>query len=91
MVLQAIVSQQLVPGVNGSQEAAFEILKANAAIRTMVREGKIHQIESIMHASAKEGMKTMDTSLAELYKAGKIEQDVAVSFSNNPESIKRLL
>ncbi len=91
MVLQAIVSQQLVPGVEGKQIPAFEILKANSAIRTLIREGKGHQIGSTMQASAKEEMRTMDMSLSELYKAGKIDAATAVDYANEPEMMKRHL
>jgi twitching motility protein PilT len=91
MVLQAIVSQQLVPGVDGKQLPAFEILKANNAIRTLIREGKGHQIGSAMQSSAKQEMKTMDMSLIELYRAGKIGEDVALDYASEPDTMRRLL
>ncbi|MCR5823770.1 MAG: PilT/PilU family type 4a pilus ATPase [Lachnospiraceae bacterium] len=91
MVLQAIVSQQLVPGVEGRQLPAFEILKANNAIRTLIREGKGHQIGSAMQASAKQEMKTMDMSLAELYREGRIEESVALDYSSDPDTMRRLI
>ncbi len=91
MVTKAIVSQQLIPGISGSQYPAFEILKVNSAVRTMIRENKIHQIDSIIHASAAEGMKTMDASLAELCKRGKVSEEVAADYAANPEAFRRLL
>ena len=91
MVLQAIVSQQLVPDVNGKRLPAFEILKANNAIRTLIREGKGHQIGFAMQSSAKQDMKTMDMSLVELYKAGSITADTALDYATEPESMKKIL
>lgn len=89
MVLQAIVSQQLVPGKDSKQVVAFELLKSNNAIKTMIREGKSHQIESVIHSAA--DMKTMDASLIELTKAGKIEPEVAVEYALNKDIVKRML
>lgn len=91
MVLQAIVSQQLVPGINGGQVAAFEILRANNAVRTMIRESKAHQIDSVIHSSGREEMKSMDMSLAELCKAGKVDLAVAMDYANNAELMKKLI
>lgn len=91
MVLQAVVSQQLLPGVSGKQVAAFEILKANNAIRTMIREGKSHQIDSVIHDSAKDEMKTMDMSLVELFKDGKIDEETLLTYATNKELVKRAI
>ena len=60
MVLQAVVSQQLIPGLNNELLPAFEIMKANSAIKTMIRDNKIHQIDSVIYSSVKEDMRTMD-------------------------------
>ena len=54
MVLQAVVSQQLIPGLNNELLPAFEIMKANSAIKTMIRDNKIHQIDSVIYSSGKE-------------------------------------
>lgn len=89
MILKSVISQQLIPGTDGEMVPAFEIMHANSAIRTMIREGKTHQIDSVIYSSAKEGMKTMDTSIAELLKEGKIDRDVAVTYSINPDSLRR--
>lgn len=91
MVLQAIVSQQLLPTISSGLIPAFEILKANSAIKTMIRDGKVHQIESVIYASAREEMKTMDSSILELYQSGKIDRNTAVTYSLYPDSIKRNL
>lgn len=88
MVLNAIVSQQLLPG-NGVQIPAFEILEANSAIRTMIRDGKVHQIDSIIYSSAKEGMISMDSSILDLFRMGKITAETAISYSMSPDTMKR--
>ncbi len=87
MVLQAVVSQQLIPGVDGGLVPAFEIMLANNAIRTMIREEKTHQIDTIIQSS--EGMQTMDTDILRLYKEGKIDEANAVTFASNPELMKK--
>ena len=91
MVLQAVVSQQLVPTVDGKEIPAFEIMIANNAIRTMIREAKTHQLENAIVAGAAEGMITMDNSLLQLYKAGKITEETALSYSSSPETLKKKL
>ena len=67
MVLQAIVSQQLIPAVGGGLIPAFEIMKVNNAVQTQIRENKIHQIDNTIQANAREGMITMDASLSVSY------------------------
>ena len=90
MVLNAIVSQQLLPGDTG-QIPAFEILEANSAIRTMIRDAKVHQIDSIIYSSAKDGMISMDSSILELFRMGRISAETAISFSMNPDAMRRNL
>ena len=89
MILQAVVSQQLVPTVDYKVAPAFEIMVVNSAIRNMIREAKIHQIESVIHSSAVEGMITMDASLLGLLKRGIINQKTAIEFSSNPEQMAK--
>lgn len=91
MVLNAIVSQQLLPAQGGGLVPAFEILEANSAIRTMIRDGKVHQIDSVIYSSAKEGMKSMDASILELYKAGRIDATTALNHCMNQDTMKRNL
>ena len=89
MILQAVVSQQLVPTVDHKVAPAFEIMVVNSAIRNMIREAKIHQIDSVIHSSASEGMITMDASLLALLKKGVITQKTAIEFSSNPEQMAK--
>ena len=87
--LQAVVSQQLVPTVDGKRVAAFEIMIVNAAIRNLIRENKIFQIESIIQTSSAAGMKTMDMSLHELYRQRRITLDEAMAFAVDQKDLTR--
>lgn len=89
MVLQAVVSQQLVPSVDGGVVPAFEVMIANTAIRNLIREGKTHQIDSVIAAGGAEGMRTMDQSLHELVKAGKITKETALSCAIHQEALEK--
>lgn len=88
MVLQAVVSQQLVPTVDGRVVPAFEIMVATPAIRNLVREGKTHQIDSIIASSSAEGMVTMDQSLYDLALRGIITRDTALQHAIHQEALK---
>ena len=91
MVLQAVVSQQLVPSVEGSMVPAFEIMTMTPAIRNMIRDHKIPQIEGLLYSSAGEDMVSMDTSLLQLYKRKQITAETALEFATNPEMLKKRL
>ncbi len=89
MVLQAIVSQQLVPTVDGGEVPAFEIMVVNTAIRNLIREEKTHQIDSAIAARTSEGMRTMDQSLYDLCKAGTITKEMALQYSIHQEALRK--
>ena len=90
-ILKGVVCQQLVPTVDGGQTAVFEILKTTPAIQNMIREDKLHQLESAMQAGAADGMCTMDGSLLKLYREKKITKDTALlSCVNYENMVKRL-
>lgn len=91
MVLQAVVSQQLVTTTEQTLMPAFEIMLANPAIRTMIRDAKTHQIESTILSSSKEGMRSMDSSLIQLKQSGIINKQTAIAHSFSPEAIARKL
>ena len=91
MVLQTVVSIQLVPDVDGHQIAAFEIMNVTPAIRNMIRENKIPQIDGMLYASNKEDMISMDSSLLNLYKNGRITKETALEYATNPEMLKKKL
>ena len=90
-ILKGVVCQQLVPTVDGGQIAVFEIMKSTTAIQNMIREDKLHQLESAMQAGAADGMCTMDGSLLRLYREKKITKDTALlSCVNYENMVKRL-
>ena len=90
-ILKGIVCQQLVTGVNGELIPAFEILKVNPAVSNMIRDGKVTQLTNSMASSPAEGMFTMDTYLADLYKKGKISKEEALLSCVNYDSfVKRI-
>ena len=90
MVLAAVISQQLVPKSDGKGVApAFEVMLINDAIRNMIRESKIHQIDSVITSSAGEGMFTMDSSLLALVKAGQISADTAAAYATQPDLLRK--
>ncbi len=89
MTLKGVVSQQLLPSVEGRLIPAFEIMTTNSAIRTMIREEKTHQIDTIIQSTA--GMQTMDNCIAELYKSGRITADTAVEYAYHPEIMRKRL
>lgn len=91
MVLQAVISQQLVPGVNGNVVPAFEIMTVTPAIRNMIRDNKIPQIDGIVYSSNREDMIAMDTNLLNLYHNGQITAETAVAYASNPEMLKKKL
>ncbi len=87
MTLKGVVSQQLLPSVDGSLVPAFEIMTMNSAIKTMIREEKTHQIDTILQSSP--GMQTMDNCIAAMYRDGIITADTAVEFAYNPEIMRK--
>ncbi len=90
-ILKGVVCQQLVPTVDGGQIAVFEIMKSTVAIQNMIREDKLHQLESAMQAGAAEGMCTMDGSLLKLYREGRITKDTALLACVNYENMSKRL
>jgi twitching motility protein PilT len=92
VALQGIVTQTLLPTADGSGRClAAEVLVPTPAIRNLIREGKTHQIYSVLQTSSASGMQTMDASLAGLVRAGKITRQLAESRSSTPDELRRLL
>lgn len=89
MVLRAVVSQQLVPSIDGKMIPAFEIMVMTPAISNMIRDNKTHQIEGIIYTSAKEDMISMDNSLLQLCKANLISRETALQYCTNVEMMKK--
>lgn len=91
-VLQAVVSQQLIPSAQeNAMLPAFELMTANTAIRNMIRESKIHQIDGLISGSSTDAMFSMDASLAKLCKSGAISKADALMHSTNPDMLARKL
>jgi twitching motility protein PilT len=90
--LQGIVTQTLLPTADGQGRCvAAEVLVPTAGVRNLIREGKTHQIYSLIQTGAAEGMQTMDSSLAALVRAGKITMATAESRSSQPVEMRRLV
>ena len=91
MVLHTVVSQQLLPDLNGGRVPAYEVMHMNSAIRSLIRDAKTHQIEGAVAAGRAEGMFTIDQSMVELCQQGHISQETALEYAVNPEQLKRRL
>ena len=91
-VLEAVISQQLIPTADGNgRVAAFEVLHSNHAIRNLIREGKTHQIDNLIQTGRKMGMITMDEAIRQLYMDGKISRQMAVQFAQDPDGMETRL
>ncbi len=92
MVIEGVISQQLIPTKNSrGRVAAFEVMLATPAIRSLVREAKTHQIQSTIQTSKGMGMITMDDSLVDLYKNDIISRENALLFAQDQVSMKKNL
>lgn len=88
-VLEAVISQQLIPTVDGhGRVAAFEVMHANHAVRNLIREGKSHQLQSVIQTSKREGMCTMDDYLMQLYMSRKISKENCIQYAQNPDKMR---
>ncbi|MCH7541900.1 PilT/PilU family type 4a pilus ATPase [Patescibacteria group bacterium] len=90
-VIEAVISIRLLPGQGGGRYPATEILLATPAVRNVIREGKTHLIDNIIITSSNIGMSTLEVSLAELVKTGKISTEMAISYSLRPQELMRNL
>ena len=91
-VLECVVSQQLIPRQNREgRVAAIEVMLSNSAIRNHIRESKTFQIASVMQTNRKLGMITMDDALLELYHAGDISLEKALSYAQDPVALRKRL
>ena len=88
-VVEAVVSQQLIPTIDGDgRVAAFEVMHANHAVRNLIREGKSHQLASVMQTNRKMGMITMDEAISQLYYEGRIDRELAIQFAQDPDAME---
>lgn len=89
LTLHSIISQRLLPNVeNSARVLACEMLVNTTAISNLIREGKTHQVYSVMETSTREGMITMDRSVKDLYNGGQITEEDAAGLMKNPKDLK---
>ena len=90
--LQAVVCQTLIPRAQGKGRAlAVEILVANSAVRALIRDDKSHQIASNIQTGSQVGMRTLNQSVYELYRAGAISYEEANTYAPDPNEFQRLI
>ncbi|MFI5241267.1 MAG: twitching motility protein PilT, partial [Microgenomates group bacterium] len=90
-IIEAVFSQRLIPSTTKRRVPAYEIMLGTTAIKTAIRDGKTHQIDSIIQTSLETGMLTLEHTLANLVKTGQITLDIAQSWSIRPEELSRLV
>lgn len=90
-VLMAVCSQRLVPAIGGGRVVAAEIMIANSAVRSIIREGKTHQLDTTIQTGANEGMQTMDRTLAKLVQQGTVTYDNAREYAVDMHEFERLV
>ena len=91
-VLVCIISQTLIPNLTeDGRVAAFEVMHANAAVKNLIREGKSHQLPSVIQTSKREGMCTMDDYLMQLYMSRKISRENCIQYAQNPDKMRSQL
>ena len=88
-VLQTVVCQQLLPASDGGRVPAFEIMNMTNAVKSLIRDGKTHQIDNVIASGAADGMISMDQSIYDLWKSGRITKETALAYAVNPEQMKR--
>ena len=91
LVLEGVVSQQLLQAEDGAQVPAFEVMTVNPAVRNMIRESKAFQLDSVIASSSQEGMVTMDQSILRLVQAGRVHPDTALRHAANSDWMIRRL
>ncbi len=86
--LAAVVSQHLIPSIEGNLIPVFEIMVVNPAIANLIREGKIHQIDTVVSWSTEDNMVTLDKGLINLYNDEKITRETVLKYCNNPKFVE---
>lgn len=90
-VIEAVLSQTLLPRIAGGRIAAFEIMLANSVIRRLIREEKIHEISANLEMCRLDGMQTLDQAMAELVKSGIVSREEAMLKTSSPVKLNKLL
>lgn len=86
-ISQAVISRQSLPASDGGRVPAYEVMKSTPAIRTQIRDNKLHLIENTMLANKDTGMITMDDALLQLYKENLIDKDTALQYAVHPDMV----
>ena len=90
-ILQGICAQRLVPAIGGGRVVAAEVMIANPAIRNIIREGKTHQLDTVIQTGSDQGMQTMDRTLVKLVQSGVVTYDDAREFAVDLVEFERLM
>ncbi|MCS7092448.1 MAG: type IV pilus twitching motility protein PilT [Patescibacteria group bacterium] len=90
-VVEAVFSMRLVPDLHGGRVVAYEVMLGTSAVRTAIREGKVHQIDNIIQTSTELGMNTLEMSLATHVRDGKVDLETAKSYAQRPDELSRLV
>jgi twitching motility protein PilT len=89
--LLGIFSQRLVPRISGGRIPAYELLINNNAVANLIREARVHEIDTVIETSLEQGMVSLNRSLLDLVKKGEIAIETAVNYSLNPRELQRAL
>ena len=89
MVLRAVVSQRLVPTVDGGNLAVFDVMTVNPAIQNMIRDGRTHQIDNVIYGGSDKSMLSMDAELARLVRERRVTRETALLYAANPETLAK--
>ncbi len=89
MVLKAVVSQRLIPTVDGKRIPVFEVMTVNPAIQNMIRDGRTHQIDNVIYGGSDKTMLSMDNELARLVREKRITRDIALIYASNPDTLSK--
>lgn len=84
-----MICQKLMPSLHRGREIAVEVMISTDAVRNQIREGNTHMIQGTIESGGKWGMVTMDRSILDLYRQGKISREVALLSSNKPDELRR--
>jgi twitching motility protein PilT len=90
-IIQGVCSQRLVPAIGGGRLPAVEVMAANPAVRNIIREGKTHQLDSAIQTGAEQGMQSLDKTLVNMIRSGKITYEEAKNYAVDLEEVDRLM
>jgi len=90
-VLEAIISQRLIPTIQPGRTLAYEILFSNPAVRAQIRDDKTYMLDNLIQTSAEGGMISLESCLATLVREGKITAETAVNYALRPATVNKLL